>query len=310
MNPLSVVAVLTFGITLVLAWRRKWPMLQALVVANLLVFVLTILTSDDKVTLRGSDLVDDLALRPSYLVDPQPLRAYTILTSSFLHADLAHVVGNMLVLLMIGLAFEERVGRTRLLLIYGGSAVVAVVLHSLWMVGTESAGALDVPVVGASGAVFGILGAFAATYPRDRVPMIFIFLIQRVPVIFAALFLTLVEGAFLFTGEAIGGVARAAHIGGAVGGVLLGLLLKPRGRPDADRPSRIDYGSLDRLAVEPKQKALVERLRMNEGHPELQRPWLEKIAASFTCPQCGQTYGGVHRGHLVCANGHKERYAQ
>lgn len=310
MNLISWAVLIAFVGLLGLFWWRKWSIVQALVIANLVAFAIG-LVSGGIVTLQGSPILDDLALRPRYLTEPDLLRLHTVLTATFLHADPAHVFGNMLVLWMVGMPFEERVGRSRFLTIYGGSAVVAVVLHALWAMGFSPTGGLDVPVVGASGAVFGILGAFAATYPRDQIPMFLVFiLLPRVPVVIAALVMTLIEGVFLAAGQGLDGVARAAHIGGVVGGIGLGLLLKPRQAPGAAGPSGLDYKTLDRLATDARQREIVERLRMNEGHPELQAAWIERLAQALRCPLCGQTYREARRGILRCPRGHEERYAR
>lgn len=309
MNPVSAAAVLAIVATLALAWWRKVPMVFALAIANFIVFGLTLLTSRN-LNFATSPLLDDLAGRVSYLTDHDWGRLYTILTSAFLHAGLSHILGNMLVLVLLGLPFEERVGRARFLVIYLLSAVVAVLLHSVWIVETDPAG-LTVPLVGASGAVFGILGAFATMYPRDQVPLFLLFIVlPRVPVFLAAIVMTGLEALFLF-GSAASGVARAAHLGGAVGGLVFGLLLRPRERA-AHRSGApgIDYARLERLAETPAQRAMVDRIRENEDHPEAQRAWIERLAPQLRCPHCGSSLNAASRGRLSCPNGHEERYAR
>lgn len=321
MNPVSILAILIFLGTVLLFWLRKWSIVQGLVIANLLVFVATIL-SGDLVSIRGSPVVPDLGFRPAYLLDPEPLKLYTALTSSFVHANIPHVIGNILILILIGPPYEERVGRVRFLAVYLASAFAGVLLHTLYATTLGGPGATLGLLVGASGAIFGIIGAIAAAYPRERVYMIVPILIfpRQMPAAWAALvaaamqvFVISLSGGGLISTRGFGGVAQMAHLGGAVGGVVLGLLLKPKVtgvRAGGGTGLQIDYSTLDRLAVEPRQKDLVERLRMNEGHPELQAAWVDRIAATFRCPMCGKAYQAKGRGLLRCTNGHEERYAR
>lgn len=310
MEVISLAAMLLALVLLVVAWTRKVPIVMALAVANFMVFVLGA-TTGTRGTIGGSPLLTDLAAKVAYFSPEGWPRLYTIFTATFLHADISHIVGNMLVLLMIGLPFEDRVGRARFLGVYFGSAVVAVILHSLWIVMQGSPAEVNIPLVGASGAVFGILGAFATMYPRDQIMMFFIFFVlPRVPVFLAAILLTGVEAFTLVSGFR-GNVAHAAHLGGAVGGVLFGLLLKPKVRLTEARaqPRKIDYTVLERLARAPPQQALVAKLRENEDHPDTQRAWLERLLPTLTCATCGGPFTGERRGTLRCANGHEERYA-
>lgn len=305
MNPLSLLAVaLVLGL-LVYFWFRKASMVQALAIANFAVFVFMLATGN-KTSITGSPLLADLAFRPVYLVELDALRFYTAVTAQFLHADLIHIVGNMFILVLAGMPLEDRLGRGRFLLVYLGSGVTAVVLHVLWVQYATDA-PLTIPVVGASGAVFGILGALAAAYPRAEIPMFLLILIPRVPAFIVAIVYAFVEGVALLGGLQTG-VANAAHIGGALGGAILGPLLKPPPQPTAGS-RRIDYEALERLAPDARGRELVVRIRENGDHPELQRAWLDRLMVALRCPQCGTGFAEVRAGVLECDQGHQERYA-
>lgn len=309
-SAVSMAALAAIAATLGLAWWRRIPMVMAITIANFLVFVLTIATGF-AFTIAGSPLLADLAARVSDLTEFRYLRLHTILTATFLHSGIPHIIGNMLVLLLAGLPFEDRVGRARFLLIYFVSAVVAVLLHAVWVV-NQTPHLVDLPLVGASGAVFGILAAFATLYPNDRIPMFLVFIIlPRVPVYIAAIVLTAVE-AFILVSGPTGGVAHAAHIGGAVGGLAIALVLRPRRHAVQENPAaaRLDYEALERLAPEPHQRTMIDRLRENEDQAEAQRAWLDRLLASLRCPRCGQSLEARRRGRLACANGHEEAYAR
>lgn len=311
MSPYSILALLLAAAILAYFWVRKASMVQAVAIANFVVFVITLATAERFTSIGGSPLLEDLAFRTRYITSWDWTKSHTILTAAFLHADFLHILANMLILLMAGLPFEERIGRGRFLLVYFFSAIVAVLLHVLWNQFALGHASLNTPVVGASGAVFGILGGFAATYPRDQIPMILIFFVlPRVPVILAAIVLSLFEVVALF-GGAPSGVAHAAHIGGAVGGAIAAPLVKPPERRQGVMTAgrKLDYDKLASLAHDDKTRKLVDRVRENGDAAELQRAWLDRLFVSLRCPQCGEGYAETSPGLLECEKGHRERYA-
>lgn len=309
-TALSVFAVLVAIATIAFAWWRKVPIVMGIAIANFAVFVLTMVTGRG-FSVIGSPIVQDLAARVSYLSADGWPRLYTIFTATFLHAGPVHLVGNMLVLLLIGVPFEERVRRGRFLVIYFWSAIVAVLLHALYIY--MRGGDRSIPLVGASGAVFGILGAFATMYPKDRVyTVIPPFIIPlRLPVVVTAIILMALEYLAIAVGTA-DGVAHAAHFGGAVGGVIMGLLFRTSraASPEAVLAPRVlRYDVLERLATSPQQRAWIQKLRENEDHVDAQRAWLERLLPSLRCPQHGTVFQARGRSRLACPDGHEERYA-
>ena len=147
--------------------------------------------------------------------------AVTVFSSMFLHGGLFHVAGNMLYLWIFGNNIEDALGHGRFLLFYLISGVVAVYAHAL--MDPQS----SVPMIGASGAVSGVLGAYLVLFPRVRVlalvPVLFFVQLMRVPAFVMLGFwivLQLLNG-FLSVGMAGGGVAWFAHVGGFVVGVVL-----------------------------------------------------------------------------------------
>jgi membrane associated rhomboid family serine protease len=164
------------------------------------------------------------------LVDDQPINRYTPLTSMFLHGSWAHLGGNALFLWIFGNNVEDSMGRLRFAAFYllcGFAAAAAQV-----MVDPAS----PVPMVGASGAISGVLGAYLVMYPRVRVNVLFviIFFVQIVSVP-AYLMLLWWIGLQLLGGlpqvgavGSKGGVAFWAHIGGFAAGLLLVKLFENR----------------------------------------------------------------------------------
>ncbi len=151
----------------------------------------------------------------------------TLFTSMFLHGGWAHLGGNMLFLWIFGNNVEDLLGRARYLLLYLGAGIVAALVQAL------SAAHSHVPMIGASGAIAGVLGAYLVTYPRANVHcfvwIVIFFWIVTVP---AWILLGLWFALQLVSGLAVGpgspGVAFWAHVGGFAAGIVAFLLLRPR----------------------------------------------------------------------------------
>lgn len=164
-----------------------------------------------------------------------PVWWVTLLTSMFLHAGILHLAGNMLFLWVFGNNIEDSLGRIRFLLFYLLSGVVAVYGQAL--LDTVS----TVPTIGASGAVAGVLGAYALLHPRARVLtivfIVFFFTFIEVPALvllgiwFALQFLPAVGQLASPELSEGGGVAYFAHVAGFAFGLATAKLLV-RGRRD------------------------------------------------------------------------------
>jgi membrane associated rhomboid family serine protease len=140
-----------------------------------------------------------------------------IFTCMFLHGSFMHLFGNMLFLWIYGDNVERRLGRALYLLSYLGTGVVATLAHAL--VFSSS----NIPLVGASGAISGVLGFYFVWFPRNVVRMLaflppFLMQVFEIPARFVLGMYLLVDNLlpFLLAGE--GGVAHGAHIGGFVAG--------------------------------------------------------------------------------------------
>jgi membrane associated rhomboid family serine protease len=153
---------------------------------------------------------------------PADFSWFTLFTSMFLHGGLFHVGGNMLYLWIFGDNVEDRMGHGRFLAFYvlcGTAAALTQVFTS-----PDS----TVPMVGASGAIAGVMGAYFVLYPRSTlIPLFFFFQIVEIPAIFFLgiwFVMQFLSGVGSIAASATGGVAFWAHIGGfvaGVGGVLL-----------------------------------------------------------------------------------------
>jgi membrane associated rhomboid family serine protease len=157
-----------------------------------------------------------LLTRDFNLLPQLPEHWLTLVTSMFLHGGFLHLAGNMLYLWIFGNNIEDYLGRPRFILFYLVCGLVAAVTHALSDVTSP------VPMVGASGAISGLLGAYMMLYPRARVIVLvwFFFIIRFVAVpAFVVLGLWFVMQLSGVLG-ASGGIAWFAHIGGFVFGLL------------------------------------------------------------------------------------------
>jgi membrane associated rhomboid family serine protease len=160
-------------------------------------------------------------------------RFLPLFTSMFLHGGWLHLGGNMLYLWIFGDNVEDDLGHVRFLVFYLACGLAAA-LTQIYIHPTSK-----IPMVGASGAVAGVLGGYLLLFPQARVlaliPILFFFQIVELP---AALFLVFwflmqfFNGAIAITGSPYltGGVAWWAHIGGFIGGVALAFLIPKRQR--------------------------------------------------------------------------------
>jgi len=154
-----------------------------------------------------------------------------ILTSMFLHASWLHIIGNMWVLWIFGDNIEDYLGHFSYLLFYLASGVAAAVSHILLNAGS------NVPSVGASGAIAGVMGAYFVLYPRARVltwfPPIFFFHLPAWLVLgywFLVQFMSGAATSIAETSQTSGGIAFWAHVGGFVAGIVLIKILPERPR--------------------------------------------------------------------------------
>ncbi len=165
---------------------------------------------------------------------------FTWFSSMFLHGGWLHILGNMWFLHIFGDNVEDRLGRTRFIVLYLSGGLVAGLAQVISSPGSA------MPMVGASGAISAVVGAYFVLYPKAKVltvvPIFILFYFIRLP---AFLFIGVWFALQMFSGYASlteggdgGGVAWWAHIGGFAAGVVLALTLKSGTTPRKARQSR------------------------------------------------------------------------
>lgn len=205
-----------------------------LIIVNLYIFLRQALMSE---VLFGRFL-RDYALIPRLLTENfQDLSLLgflypPLITSFFLHGSWFHVIFNMLYLWIFGDNIEDKLGHFRFFLFYIAAGIMANLAHYL----TEPLS--PIPLVGASGAIAGVLGAYFITFPRARITsLIFVFFfvtIREIPAVYFLLFWFILQVINGITALGIMGstVAWWAHIGGFLAGMALIRVL--RKNPDCD----------------------------------------------------------------------------
>jgi membrane associated rhomboid family serine protease len=155
-------------------------------------------------------------------LQPTPFSVYlTLLTSMFMHGGLGHIFGNMMFLSVFGDNVENALGRGRFLLFYLLTGVATALSH---IVATSFVGADPlIPMLGASGAISGVLGGYLLLFPGRRVRVVIFYMLQDVPAVVAIglWFLFQIVNGLGMLGGGTGGVAYGAHIGGFLAGLLL-----------------------------------------------------------------------------------------
>ncbi len=152
----------------------------------------------------------------------QPIHpVVTIFTSMFLHGGFFHLIGNMLYLWIFGNNIEDTIGHFRFLIFYIFCGIIAVYSHAITEIQSS------IPMIGASGAVSGILGAYMLLFPHARVHTLVIFgffwQVVRIPALFVIGFwivIQIINGILTKGLLNQGGVAWFAHIGGFLAGII------------------------------------------------------------------------------------------
>jgi len=173
------------------------------------------------------------ALTLYYGLVPAAFSWMTVFTSMFLHGGFLHVAGNMLYLWIFGDNVEDRMGHGRFLVFYLLCGVAAALAQTITMPDST------VPMVGASGAIAGVMGAYFVLYPQSRVLtaifILFFFDLVEIPAVFFLGIWFLMQllsgvGSLGMSNAAGGGTAFWAHVGGFVAGAAIGFVLRARDR--------------------------------------------------------------------------------
>jgi membrane associated rhomboid family serine protease len=188
--------------------HRRPYMVYLLVVLNLLGFVYTFFLTDPAAVIGAYGFV------PARFASDPFGEWITIFSSMFLHGSIMHILGNLWFLWVFGDNIEDRLGHGRFVLFYFLGGTVAAVAQGL--VGGFAG---EIPMIGASGAISAVLGAYIVLYPRALILSLVGWFPIPVPAILYLGYWLLIQFVGNFLGEP--GIAFWAHIGGFVAGVVL-----------------------------------------------------------------------------------------
>ncbi|MEP6511869.1 MAG: rhomboid family intramembrane serine protease [Dokdonella sp.] len=150
------------------------------------------------------------------------LRAARLITAIFIHADWLHLTGNLLFLIVFGVSAERALGSTRFLALFVFGGALANLVGALTLAGTSA------PIIGSSGAVSTIVGAYLGLFPRARLGLVLplgVFLeFVRIPASLLIGFWAALQLLFTYVGPAFGAVAWWTHIAGFLVGIGFALL--------------------------------------------------------------------------------------
>ncbi|UCD92829.1 MAG: rhomboid family intramembrane serine protease [Methanobacteriota archaeon] len=273
---MSIAAILVILVGLVVIFLLRIPVVLGLVVLIIAVYILQIISSPYNHPLAFSLVAENFWFFPYDLIDG---RFYTVFTSMFLHASTIHLIFNIFALIFIGMMLENRIGKTRFIIIY----LIAGIVGGLTWAAIHW-GALAI-AVGASGAIMGTLGAFARLFGKERIRMLLLFMpLPPMPAYVIFVVVLLIDLAIAFTSAPI---AAEAHIGGAIAGFLIApLVMKIPSRLRQPEPMRIHLSTLRQLATTSELRKILENIE-KETVPEIQLVWLEHFMKKVRCPRCG-----------------------
>jgi len=197
--------------------RKLFPSVTyALVALNVLVFFVELVS--------GDAFIETWAFVPARFLANPAGDFVTIFTSMFMHGGWLHIGGNMLYLWIFGDNVEDRFGHLRYLLFYLLCGVAATFAQLAFSLGS------DIPNLGASGAIAGVLGAYVLLFPRRRVTVLLGYIVVPMPALVVIGFWIVLQffngiGSIAVSADT-GGVAYMAHIGGFIAGLVLALVLR------------------------------------------------------------------------------------
>lgn len=271
--------------TLFAAWKQFSYSIIASIICVLSFMVMALAGQNNWGAAEGM-----VAFSPIDLTDPG--RVYTVLTSMFAHDNFFHLMFNVLGLIFIGVVFEQRIGPRPFILLFllSGLAGTLVFAGIHWNDGT-------LVVLGASGAISGVLGAFARLYPNEKMSL----LLVPVPLpiwvivgIFVLIQLFLIPTSFR--------IAYEAHLGGLAAGILLAPAIVRLPLSKRVKRAAVSPNALRKLATTPELKTTLRRIE-EESVPDVKSAWIEHFVSLARCPHCGSPLK-VRRGELMCEKGH------
>ena len=262
--------------------RNEFMVSQSLVFINFAIFAVWAVIYRISPQM-GYDAFFELGFRSMYLESPE-FGLLTLISAMFMHGGPMHLLMNMLILILMGVPFEDRIGSRAFLRIYFISGIIGSLVTGSISVLNETG--LETINIGASGAVFGIMGGFALLYPRDEIPMLLgpIFM-HRVPVLLATLVFIGMETLYVGLGTE-DGIGHGTHMASFIAGVFLAPYFTSK--KEVETNLEIGLERLVKLSGITKKGNYELQMIKDSDEPELIDAWLDKFWELQECPDCGE----------------------
>ena len=262
--------------------RNEFMVSQSLVFINFAIFAVWAIMYRFSPE-SGIEALVELGFRSMYLESPE-FGLLTLISAMFMHGGPMHLLMNMLILILLGVPFEDRIGSRAFLRIYFISGIIGSLVTGSISVLNETG--LEIINIGASGAVFGIMGGFALLYPRDEIPMLLgpIFM-HRVPVLLATLVFIGMETLYVGLGTE-DGIGHGTHMASFIAGVFLAPYFTSK--KEVETNPEIGLERLVKLSGITKKGNYELQMIKDSDEPELIDAWLDKFWELQECPDCGE----------------------
>jgi len=284
-----VIAIIIGG--LFYARQDEMYLVQILLIQNLLIFIIVNPYFSYEIYFT---ILQDLAGQAYHIGGLNNLlaRGYTFLSMMYLHGGIMHVFGNILVLFLIGIPLEDRVGKKWTFTFYFSTGIVATLGQYTFnwlqfLSGAAGWNVLFVPNIGASGAVFGIMGVLVYLYPKDRITMLLgPILMPNVRVDLAVGVFILMQTGIALLSPGVTNVAHAAHFSGFAAGMVIAAYAKRKGVLQKEKGPVRDYTKLKDLVQTEREEDIYQKI-IEADEIEVKEAWAEYLIKESRCPNCG-----------------------
>jgi membrane associated rhomboid family serine protease len=284
------------------AFKDKTNVSLAMVLSLLLVHFIQYLLSFTERSIFSFEPIEIFGLIPALMNEGANFHRF--ITAAWLHADWIHVLSNILVIALVGVPLEQKLGSKKWLIVYTmgfiGGNLAWIFTHPDSMR----------PAIGASGAAFGLLGAYMACWPEDKIEFPLLFLIRAWPVWLIAFIRVGLEIFQIYSVQAgtsgETNVAHMAHLGGFFLAYISAKIIVKKvdilshgdnyenGRREISRQKRQDMLSeldndpwtMNGITLENNVSRILDKLRQEGDERETRRAWLEELAEQTVCPIC------------------------
>jgi len=305
---LLVIIFIFVGLSIYLPWKKKASAIGVISTSIIVVFIFQLVfTSDifqglpliDQLEpLSHSQLVVDLGLNPERIIHNQTL--YQMITSMYLHGDFLHLIFNFIGLFILGVQLEKKIGWYRFLILYYGSGIIGGAIVLMISPFDQLGHGMNVVSIGASGAIYGIIGGYWLLYPKDRIifpiPLFFMRMYNKWPVWLIFLIYGGISTFFLLL-QTDDNISHLGHFGGLIGAFPVAALIRPPAEPE--KLKKLKKVDLKKYARTKKQKEYLKKA-MDADEEDIRNAWLDEFFQNIVCEKCKASHMTYEESKAVC----------